>query len=333
MKTLHIVIPDLFLPPQVAAHAVMDLALPALQKMLARGQSQSCREDSLEDWLGRAFGVQDGAVAAVTARADGLETGEFYWLRADPVHLRLQRDQMVLQALLNVAADEANALCASLNAQFADDGVQFFAPHPQRWYVRLPVVPQMHTQPLAAVIGSDVQRSLPQGADALRWHQIFNEIQMLFFEHPVNQAREERGALAMNSVWFWGGGVAMPNLLQPCDLVCGESELAMALAQVAGVKSAPWSLAAMPAEGATLLVWDGLQRAIQAGDLDEWRSVLMQFERECALPVLAAMRTGDVQSVRLDVLRENAAQSFVLQRSDIWKVWRRTRTLLHYSAS
>jgi len=43
----------------------------------------------------------------------------------------------------------------------------------------------------------------PKGVEALHWHQLFNEIQMLLFSHPVNEAREVRGELPVNSVWLW----------------------------------------------------------------------------------------------------------------------------------
>jgi hypothetical protein len=34
----------------------------------------------------------DWPIAAVSASADGLEVGDNYWLRADPVHFVMQRD-------------------------------------------------------------------------------------------------------------------------------------------------------------------------------------------------------------------------------------------------
>ena len=37
MKSVHLVIPDLFLPHDIAAEACADLSLPALEKLLARG--------------------------------------------------------------------------------------------------------------------------------------------------------------------------------------------------------------------------------------------------------------------------------------------------------
>ena len=39
MKNVHLIIPDLFLPEDIAAEVCADLHLPALEKLLARGAS------------------------------------------------------------------------------------------------------------------------------------------------------------------------------------------------------------------------------------------------------------------------------------------------------
>ena len=57
MKKIHVVIPDLFLPQQLAAYASADLRLPALEKLLARARAEPLQIDSLEQWLCERFGV------------------------------------------------------------------------------------------------------------------------------------------------------------------------------------------------------------------------------------------------------------------------------------
>jgi len=110
---------------------------------------------------------------------------------------------------------------------FAGQGMEFFAPHPQRWYVRLDRLSLMRTTPLSQVIGGDVRKALPLGEDAAHWHQVFNEIQMLLHTHPLNEAREARGEPAINSVWFWGGGCSESVALQKnYDSVSSDDVLA-----------------------------------------------------------------------------------------------------------
>jgi hypothetical protein len=335
MKNVHLVIPDLFLPRGAAAEACAGLHLPALGKLLARVQREALQADTLEAWLCTAFGVADMAIAPVTLLADGLQAGEGYWLRADPVHLHIQRDQLILQAEVPLNADEAVRLCAALNAHFSADGMHFIAPHPQRWYLRTDAVPDMIAHTLAQVTGRDIHAHLPQGADALRWHGVLNEIQMLLFEHPVNEARETRGELPINSVWLWGGGRVPENLKQPFARICSDSDLAAAFAQAANIPCGALPDDAMQCAagdgGDVLIVWDGLRRALQCGDLAAWRMSLLEFEQRIAAPLLGALRAGQVNTITLDVLQAHNARRFVLHRNDAWKFWRRPRRLDSYS--
>ncbi len=231
MKKIHIVIPDLFLPEQLAAYACADLRVPSLERLLTRGRQEPLAIDSLESWLCGKFGVEGMAVAPLTLLADGVQPGDAYWLRADPVAISMQREQTILQADIAVSENEAAQLCASLNAHFAADGLCFAAPHPQRWYLQLEQTPALETHSLSQVVGENMHAHLPQGKDALRWHSVFNEIQMLFYEHEVNQAREQRGEHPVSSVWLWGGGRQQADLLKPYARVLGDSELARAFAQ------------------------------------------------------------------------------------------------------
>ena len=138
MKSVHLVIPDLFLPKDIAAGVCADLRLPALEKMLGRGASTGSDPSTgsgrtgeggcLENHLCELFGVPcqaDAPVAPVSAAFDGLAAG--CWLRADPVHWSLQRDQLLLLPNAEVSADEAGQMCAGLNEHFAGQGMEFFA--------------------------------------------------------------------------------------------------------------------------------------------------------------------------------------------------------------
>ncbi len=293
MRKTHLVVCDLFLPADLAAEVCADLRLPALEKMLARGVSTgSCssagpgrtgEDASLEDLLCRLFGVpvrNEVPVAPVSAAFDGLGAG--CWLRADPVHLRLQRDQLVLLPEVEVMADEAGQLCAALNEHFAGQGMAFFAPHPQRWYLRVDRLPDIETVPLSQAAGRNVRGLLPRGGEAAHWHRLFNEIQMLLFAHPANEAREARGELPVNSLWLWGGGCtasASPQKTYGC--VSSDEALAGMFAAAAGIPFSGWPEQWCDEEssGRQLLVWTGLRSALRRGDLEAWRAALRSLKR------------------------------------------------------
>lgn len=328
MEHVHLLIPGLFPPRDIAAEACAGLQLPALRRLLSRAGMRTSAAGALEDCLCAAFGVQ--AVAPVRAAADGLETGGRYWLCADPVNLQLQHAQVML---LNVAPsqDEANALCDALNGYFADMGLRFSAPHPQRWYVQLETEPQMATSPLRLAVGGDAKLHQPQGTDALSWQRIVTEVQMLLYAHPVNRAREARGEMMVGSLWFWGGGRAMPPVRAP-DAVGGDEELVGMFARVAGAFRTG-SLQAMLARSGASGLWICAMpdAAMRRGDVYAWREAVQQLEREQAQPLLQALQAGRLRRLTLEVECEQGMQLFELGRSDAWKLWRAARPLARYA--
>jgi len=376
MKNVHLVVCDLFLPQDFATEVCADLRVPALEKMLARGASTGSDPSTgsgrtgeggyLENHLCELFDVPcqpEAPIAPVSAVFDGL--GEGCWLRADPVHLRLQHDQLVLLPDVEVSADEAGWLCAALNEHFAGQGMEFFAPHPQRWYVRLDELPSIETVPLSQAAGRNVHGLLPKGSEAARWHQVFNEIQMLLFAHPVNEARAARGELPVNSLWLWGGGESAGSPRKTYDSASSDKQLVEMFAMAAEIPFAGWpaqwngslpptlmeqlairlgcqKTAAKPlvisreerkssSAGRQLLVWTGLRSAMQRGDLNAWRTALQEFETGYAQPLWRALRAGKISQLQMDVLGEDRVWRLLLTRADAWAFWRRARPLAKYA--
>jgi len=328
MNHLHLLIPDLFPPQDIAAEVCAGLHLPALERVLARSTASASPIGTLEDWFCATFGAN--GVAPVRAAADGLAAGEGYWLCADPVSLQLQRAQMLLLPDVSPGEEEAAALCAKLNAHFDGMGMQFFAPHPRRWYVRLEAEPQLATTPLQQVVWCDAKFHQPQGADALHWQRIATEVQMLLYAYPANQAREARGELLINSLWFWGGGYTAP-LQRPFDVCGGSSELAEAFARVAAIPRASSLQGVLGAKGERgLWVDETLSAAQQRGDYFAWREELQRIEQQCQF-LLRALRTGRLQHLTLEVLQDKAAQRFELTPASAWKLWRPAHSLARYA--
>ncbi len=325
MKQLELVIPGLIPPQDIATEVCAGLQLPALEKLLARGNAGTSPDGILEDRLCTLFGAQ--AVAPVRAASDGLEVEDAYWLCADPVSLRLQRAQMlVLPGAVPVKSD-ADSLCDTLNGHFSEIGLRFYAPHPMRWYVRMDEEPQISTTPLRQVLWQDAKFYQPRGADLLRWQRIATEMQMLMYGHPLNQAREARGEALVNSLWLWGGGRAAP-LRQAFDIYGGDSDLAAAFVQMSCVPqigSMREMLDARSENGLWVSVAAG--EALQLGDLHAWRQAIQRIESEIALPALKALQAGRLQQLSLD----EGARSYGLTRSDAWKLWRPERSLARYA--
>lgn len=323
-------VPHLFPPAQLLDLATQDLRVPALETLLARGTRQACTGEGIEAALCAALGIarqQDWPLAPVTLQADGADAGEAYWLRADPVHLRVMRDRIVLadSVELNVSQDEAEALAASI-AQHFGETFQPLPLHPQRWYLKFARAPELATTPLSVATGCNIETALPQGRDAAQYKAVLNELQMLLFAHPVNQAREARGELPINSLWLWGGGQRPEPAGQPLTVYAQTAE-ASALAAFcnAGLHRLPAQLDQHTLDPGNLILLDHLTAAGQYGDAYGWRDTLRTLETNWFEPVWAHLRSGKASSLR--ILDPINGQALAIRRADTWKFWRRKRRL------
>jgi hypothetical protein len=331
----HLLVPDLFLPDSAGAGAYQNLSFPALEMLLARGVSQRGAGMSLERWLAAAFHVApqyDLPLAALSLRGEGIDPADACWLQADPVHLKVQGDHLVLadSKSFDITRSETADMLAALNAHFLQDGIEFIAPVPQRWYARVRDEPRIRTTPTTEVAGRSIERFLPRGDDAARWRRLSNEAQMLLHSHPCNDAREMRGKLMINSVWFWGAGrLSRVDGDVSYQVVYSGHPLAVGLASTAGleIESAPHSSAELikahrgePRDRALLVVLEALRDALN--DVQAWRRALGELEARWFAPLLEALKRGDVKKVTLHMLGPEMSLSSISKRFDYLKLWR-----------
>ena len=222
---------------------------PYFARLLKLAGEPRVEPDGLFAALAPLYGVarqRDWPLAPLLVEARGIDPDDAYWLRATPVTLVAGREDVRIAAPA-VALDEAEAqaLMTRLNQHFAGDGLQFVAPAPNEWFVRLEREPSLSTRPLATVIGKSLRNLLPAGDDAPRWRRWEHEIQMLLHAHPVNEARERSGMAPVNGVWFDQGGRRPPIGANPFIATYGHDQRAAALAQQAGRDAQPLPAFAM----------------------------------------------------------------------------------------
>ncbi|MEZ5671536.1 MAG: hypothetical protein R3E08_03810 [Thiotrichaceae bacterium] len=213
---LHLVIPNLF---HYLSEIDEQLQLPFLNKLLVQSTQQPWQHPEFHSTLFALFGLpmeKNLPVAAVSRLIDMNDVTDQIWLRADPVHLHADRDQVLLfdHSMFQITQGETDRLITELNNFFINDALFFTAPTPQRWYVQLPRIPELIIPPLTDLVGRDIHKYMPSGRDKMTWRQRLNEIQMLLYQSQVNIEREQRGQLSINSVWFWGMG-RLPAVVAP----------------------------------------------------------------------------------------------------------------------
>jgi hypothetical protein len=356
---LQLLIPGLIWPEATASLP----PLPSLELLLARGRRSTAAAPDASAWLFAAYDVarddtaqRDWPVAPFARLADGCQPDTVCWICADPVHLRLQRDALLLAdaRLLAITREEADALVASLNAHFSADGFTLQAPHPDRWYAALAQAPEISTTPLALAAGQSVDPKLPRGAGAAAWHARMNEVQMLLHAHPVNAAREARGQMPVNSLWFWGAGVLPRNdntgedtdTDEDPDESAGDEKpshlfsrvwaadpLARGLARWRNAPaldlpaSAQALLDGASAEGVGLALLDGLEAARSYGDLGAWEARLRELESNWFAPLVAALRERRIGMLSVHGFGGGKPFSVEAVRHDFGRFWRRPKPL------
>jgi len=325
-----LLVPGLFAaPPQTR--------LPGLELLLARGRASRPARRTLEEWLADAFGIADPLPAgALTALAAGMLPGDALWARADPVHLRLMRDHLVLvpQAAFGLALDEARAFCEALNRHFAGL-LELHAVEEGRWIARLGEAVAAETRPPLEMAGRDVSPDASRDAVATRMRAILNEAQMVLHAHGQNEAREARGEPAVNSLWLWGGGRLPAKPAPRWQAVIARDPVALGLARLSGARatapdaSAAGWLARAPDDGRHLVVLDALRTPLALSQPEDYRAAMERLERGWFAPLLDALRAGRVGMVSVHV--PDAGAAFEAIRGDLRRFWRRPRPLERYA--
>jgi hypothetical protein len=338
---LQLIVPDLFWAHDAPKLAHAGLAMPCLETLVARGRKRITPAHSLEEWLLNAFGISTDTslpVAPFALTGHGLPHEGRYWTCADPVHLRVGRDDFTLQDAATVALDksEADAFIESLNRHFHDRGYRFVAPSPTHWYLSTPTPLTVTTMSVNSACGRAVDALRPTGPDALGLQALVNEVQMLLHEHPVNAHREQLGSAVINSVWPWGGGESLPVTRPKLTELYADEPLARGLAQIADVAVRP-----VPDRFANLLsidrprgiVWVVLNRLRNAStyrNLEAWRDGLSDLETRWFTPALAALRQRKLGMLTVHAIGPSSTLAVESTAIDLRCFWRRRKNLSAY---
>jgi hypothetical protein len=325
VHTVTLFIPALFWPHASADHD--SPTVPALQTLIGRSDASESPCDDEQAWLCEQFDVPrqaDWPSAPIALFGAGMTPGEDFWLSADPVHLQVNRDQLILVApeTLSITDAEAASLCAALNRHFAAEAFTFLAPQPHRWYLRTARPARIHTSGLSRVIGHDVDRMLPEGEDRLAWHRIFNEVQMLLHAHPVNEDREQRGALPINSLWFSGGGT-LPEACTSFQVVMGSSALAHGLSKLTEIPftATKQGIDAIAVDDVLIELRDA-ETASMRLDPAAWKDALEDLEQHWFAPLARLLRKGRIRRLVIATVANGCSYRWSVSRMNLWRLWR-----------
>ncbi len=220
-------------------HAIVALAadpqLPAALRecrWLARGRwHRAERADLLPRILGvLSLPLPEGGLAALRFRGWSGESPPGWMAAADPVYLETRMSHLRLRVFPDseLPPGEVRDVFELLQERLGEPQARTFTCAGATGYLELAT--PIATSPVSPAVadGASPEFFLPQGAEAAdhdRWH---SEVQMCLHDAEVNQRRMSAGRLPVNSLWFWGGGVApepvrraLPVLFAADDVVRG----------------------------------------------------------------------------------------------------------------
>ncbi|WP_354678197.1 hypothetical protein [Cupriavidus plantarum] len=334
---------------RVSDALLRQLELPALGKLLTRAtpgprerhDDPFLRSLPQERWLASRAGLptdrvptapymrmadlrQTDAAALANAPNDALDGA---WACLQPVHIHAARDHLVLvhPEQLDLRPDEATALRAAIDELLAEAGIALETPAPARWYLPEATFGELEaTTPLRAA-GRNIDIWLQAGARARDWRRLQNEIQMTWHDHPVNEARQAEGRLAVNSVWLHGGGTMRP-VPKLADTVLTEDAFMSGLALAGGSRAAPlparFADIASHGAGSVLALVERASEPYLASDWHEWLLRMHALDADWFAPALEALANGGIDAVTLVLSGENHFAEFTVRRADLRKFWR-----------
>ncbi len=251
---------------------------------------------------------------------------QLFWLKIDPVQLIADRDSLVLIPAedLVITEDESRALLTSFNEHFAEENLQIEYGSKNSWYLKIVQPVDIKTVSIEALSYKPLNDAYPKGNAATYWKKLINETQMLFFSHPVNEARREKGQPEINSIWVWGEGQLNKNQIKYRDNVAIHSNnlYLNGLAKQTGAQrhSETKNHQGGGAESThDLICLDSITESLPHFSADEWLECLLELDKQWFEPLYKDLKTGKIDSLLIDL---GMAKRYHIQPKHLNRFWR-----------
>lgn len=287
---MHLLIPHAASHSEACRAALATLQLPHLQKLLSRLSPQTLDAGDELSWsppheraLARSLGlpVLDGQLpwaALEASQRSELAHLSGAWAFVTLCHWQATTHEVTMRQLPmhDLSAAESDVFLSAMQPFFAQDGITLHPFEAGRWLAHGAVFDGLPSASPDRVLGRNLSPWMPTAAQAGSLIRLVSEMQMLLYTHPLNDARERRGALAVNAIWLSGTG-ALP-----------ASHPATAPARTVMVPT--------------------LREAALQDDWAGWASAWQELDATHIRPLLDVQRRGE--AVRLTLCGERHAQSW-----------------------
>jgi hypothetical protein len=338
MSHLDILVPFALPPAAMSADLLRELQLPALATLTSRSSAAPPehldgfrRSLPHEDWLVRQFGMAAAAnssppVASALMQSFGLAPREGTWFVVQPVHIHIARDHLVLTdpRQLALAEQEARTLFDIARPLFEENGKVLEYGDAGTWFARADEWTALHTATPDAASGRNIDLWMPTGPGERDWRKVQNEVQMHWFNHPINEQREAHRRKPVNSIWLWGGsGVAakpQPGGYTHAFNLRGWTQAFACMAPQHAALDDPSRLLAVEA-GHGILMLDNLLEPALSNDWSLWLDGMRALEVAWFTPLLQALKEGAIDKLSLVLTHDSRLSHFTASRASLRKFW------------
>jgi hypothetical protein len=340
MSHLEILLPFGLPQEELAADLLRELKTPALAALVGKGKAAPPRKfDAFsrvlphELWISRRLGL-DGTpehsppLAAARMRALGQAPEAGTWFILNPAHLHIARDHLVLTDLRQLALSDqdSGALFEAARPLFEESGMPLRYGDAANWFVRADGWAGLRTSTPDSACGHNIDIWMPQGGGERDWRKLQNEVQMLWHDNAVNQARAERGLRPINALWLWGGAAAdaVPRAA-PYQTIFNPSGWSRDFTEPPNTGgwrcNAAELIGAMPESA--LLALDDLAESALSGDWGGWLESYQRLESDWFAPLLGTLQDGQLDRLTLHIGDGTRLLEFDATKLSLQKFWRK----------
>jgi hypothetical protein len=293
----HLIIPYAATRSPMGRESLPALQLPNLQGLLQTLKRVETDEEDPEQLgldmpheraLGRALRLPSSGGAwpwaawhpeTQTLEAPSREPQAFF----SPCHWQIGMNEVVMlnPDHLQLSEDESRSLLSVMQPFLREDGLTVRYVSPTQWHVKGELLRDLRCASLDRVIGMNLNAWLPQSESAQWMRRLQSEMQMLLYNHPINDQRTALRQLTVNSFWVHGAGSLNEKPRQPAP------EVTMALRDHALREDAQ--------------AWRAAWHAVDASLMAAW------------------LEKAKTQDVTLTLCSEHAAHTYQKRPQNLWQ--------------
>jgi hypothetical protein len=313
MSQLNLVLPGIIWP-EIAdyEYLIKQLDIHNLSKLCTKAKLQKT-DFYYSDFI---YGNNDYSAASLApsyAKKLNIAAEFSSFLMVEPTHLRADRDRLLIAEaeLLQLNTEEAELIINAINQHFSGE-LKLYLLEDDLWLLGTNLdLTNLVSYPIIDIVGENIDDFLPQGKSRLALHKILNEIQMLLFNLPLNQQRQDEGLMMVNSLWFWDKKRPKQEVTS-MQVIQTNQQLKQ---QIININS-------LEAEEKTLIINNGYFAA-RYRDSFAWTQQINQFEYEVASKLLKLLSSRKLRQINILIPGLDGGWRLSVKSLDLWCFWRK----------